>query len=189
MPVSAITSSTNGHSPGHNTSPQEAMRPQHHAQRRKHALDRYLAGDNRDHLCHQMAGSKSWRYTWKARDHPGDPSGATEEIQTSHQPCPHNTLDHRTGRHRDAANARPKRPQLWRPSHPTGPRTPRDRVCALAPHHLADSSASPKGGQIHHPLSAGRRGSEDVSTPRCRTVPPVLLLTPDVITCNRGGAM
>jgi transposase len=86
MTVSAITSRTNGNSQGQNTSQQEAMMPQHHEQRRKHALDRYLAGDKIDHICQQMACSKSWLYKWKARYQPGDPSWATERSRrpTSH---------------------------------------------------------------------------------------------------------
>ena len=49
---------------------------QHHEQHRTQAMARYLADDTIDDMCQQMAGAKSWLYTWKARYQPGDPTWA-----------------------------------------------------------------------------------------------------------------
>ena len=51
---------------------------QHHEQRRKQAMARYLADDKIDDICQQMACSKSWLYKWKARYQPGDPTWAED---------------------------------------------------------------------------------------------------------------
>jgi hypothetical protein len=52
--------------------------PPHHAQRRKHAIDRDLAGDKIDDICRQMACATSWLYKWKTRDQAGHLSWAKE---------------------------------------------------------------------------------------------------------------
>ena len=78
MTVCAITSSTHSHSQGTNAPLKEAIMPQHHEQRRKHAIDRYLAGDKIDDICRQMACSKSWLYKWKTRYQAGNLSRAKE---------------------------------------------------------------------------------------------------------------
>ena len=36
-------------------------------QRRKQAIDTYLAGDKVEDICRQLACSKSWLYKWRAR--------------------------------------------------------------------------------------------------------------------------
>ena len=51
---------------------------QHHEQRRKQAIARYLAGDKIDDICQQMTCSKSWLYKWKARYQANDPAWARE---------------------------------------------------------------------------------------------------------------
>ena len=66
-----------------NAPPKEAIMTQRHAQRRKQAIERYLAGDKIDDICRQMACSKSWLYKWKARYQPNAPSWASE---TSRRP-------------------------------------------------------------------------------------------------------
>lgn len=44
------------------------------AQRRQHAVARYLDGDKIDDICAQLACSKSWLYKWKNRYQPDDPN-------------------------------------------------------------------------------------------------------------------
>ncbi len=51
---------------------------QHHEQRRKQAIARYLADDKIDDICQQIACSKSWLYKWKARYQPDDPTWAKD---------------------------------------------------------------------------------------------------------------
>ena len=61
------------------TSPQE--------QRRKQAVDRYLAGENIEAICREMQCSTSWLYKWKNRYQPDDPGWATSRsTQPRHNP-------------------------------------------------------------------------------------------------------
>jgi transposase len=61
------------------TSPQE--------QRRKQAVDRYLAGDPIETICHEMRCAKSWLYKWKNRYQSDDPGWATSRsTQPRHNP-------------------------------------------------------------------------------------------------------
>lgn len=54
----------------------------HQEQRRKQAIDRYLADVKIDDICRQLACSKSWLYKWKERYHSGDPTWAKELSRT-----------------------------------------------------------------------------------------------------------
>ena len=56
----------------------ESMMSQHGEQRRQQAVARYLAGDQIEAICRQMACSKSWLYKWKARYLADDSSWARE---------------------------------------------------------------------------------------------------------------
>ena len=40
---------------------------QHHAQRRRQAIDHYLAEDKVEDICRHLACSKSWLYKWRKR--------------------------------------------------------------------------------------------------------------------------
>ena len=55
--------------------------PQHHEQRRRQAVARYLAGDKVEDICQQMACAKSWLYKWKTRYQADDPSWARERAR------------------------------------------------------------------------------------------------------------
>jgi len=60
-------------------------RPQE--QRRKQAVDRYLAGDKIEAICREMQCSTSWLYKWKHRYQPDDPGWATSRsTQPRHNP-------------------------------------------------------------------------------------------------------
>lgn len=45
-------------------------------QRRRQAIERYLAGDKIDAICREMHCSKSWLYKWKDRYRQDDPTWA-----------------------------------------------------------------------------------------------------------------
>jgi uncharacterized protein YjcR len=51
---------------------------QSHEQRRKQAMTQYLADVKIDHICQQLACSKSWLYKWKARYWADDPTWAKD---------------------------------------------------------------------------------------------------------------
>ena len=54
---------------------------QHKEQRRKQAIDRYLAADNVEDICRQMSCSKSWLYKWRGRYDANDPAWAQERTK------------------------------------------------------------------------------------------------------------
>jgi hypothetical protein len=47
-------------------------------QRRQQAIDTYLAEDNVEDICRQLACSKSWLYKWRDRDDAQHPAWAQE---------------------------------------------------------------------------------------------------------------
>jgi transposase-like protein len=51
---------------------------QHAEQRRHQAIDRYLAEDNVEDICRQLACSKSWLYKWRDRYDAQNPAWAQE---------------------------------------------------------------------------------------------------------------
>ena len=48
--------------------PQASLLSQHHEQRRRQAIDHYLAEDKVEDICRHLACSQSWRYKWRKRD-------------------------------------------------------------------------------------------------------------------------
>ena len=56
----------------------ETPMSQHTAQRRKQAIDQYLAADKVEDLCRQLACSKSWLYKWRNRYDANQPAWAQE---------------------------------------------------------------------------------------------------------------
>ena len=51
---------------------------QHTEQRRKQAIDQYLAADKVEDICRQLACSKSWLYKWRNRYDANNPAWAQE---------------------------------------------------------------------------------------------------------------
>ena len=51
---------------------------QHPEQRRKQAIDKYLAADKVEDICRQLACSKSWLYKWRNRYDANNPVWAQE---------------------------------------------------------------------------------------------------------------
>jgi transposase-like protein len=62
-------------------------------QRRKQAIDTYLAGDKVEDICRQLACSKSWLYKWRARYDAQNPAW-TQERSTRPKSHPAQTPEH-----------------------------------------------------------------------------------------------
>ena len=56
----------------------ETPMSQHTEQRRKQAIDKYLAADKVEDICRQLACSKSWLYKWRDRYDARNPAWAQE---------------------------------------------------------------------------------------------------------------
>ena len=56
----------------------ETPRSRHTEQRRKQAIDQYLAADKVEDICRQLACSKSWLYKWRNRYDANNPAWAQE---------------------------------------------------------------------------------------------------------------
>jgi transposase-like protein len=52
------------------------------AQRRPQAIDRSLAGAPIEDICRELAGSKSWLYTWRDRYRATDPAWSEEQSRS-----------------------------------------------------------------------------------------------------------
>jgi transposase-like protein len=57
----------------------ETPMSQHTEQRRKQAIDQYLAADKVEDICRQLACSKSWLYKWRNRYDANNPAWAQEQ--------------------------------------------------------------------------------------------------------------
>src|SRR5215467_2077141 len=73
-----MTSRTNGSLRGQHLGGTADVRPSPLEQRRQLAVQRYLAGDLIETICHEMGCSKSWLYKWKQRYQATDPTWAQE---------------------------------------------------------------------------------------------------------------
>jgi len=62
-------------------------------QRRKQAIDTYLAGDKVEDICRQLACSKSWLYKWRDRYDAQHPAW-TQERSTQPKSHPTQTPEH-----------------------------------------------------------------------------------------------
>ena len=60
----------------------ETPMSQHTEQRRKQAIDKYLAADKVEDICRQLACSKSWLYKWRERYLATDPSWSEERSRS-----------------------------------------------------------------------------------------------------------
>ena len=56
----------------------ETPMSQHTEQRRKQAIDKYLAADKVEDICRQLACSKSWLYKWRKRYDANNPAWVQE---------------------------------------------------------------------------------------------------------------
>lgn len=73
-----MTSRTNGPVRGQHLGGTADVTPSPLEQRRQLAVQRYLAGDLIETICHEMGCSKSWLYKWKQRYQATDPTWAQE---------------------------------------------------------------------------------------------------------------
>jgi transposase-like protein len=73
-----MTSRTNGPFRGQHFGSTDDVTPSLRAHRRHLAIQRYLAGDRIETICHEMGCSKSWLYKWKQRYQATDPAWAQE---------------------------------------------------------------------------------------------------------------
>ena len=73
-----MTSRTNGSLRGQHLGGTAKVTPSPLEQRRQLAVQRYLAGDLIETICHEMGCSKSWLYKWKQRYQATDPTWAQE---------------------------------------------------------------------------------------------------------------
>lgn len=74
----AMTSRTNCRSEGRNQGGPIEGPPCGLEQRRQQAVERYLAGDLIEAICHEMGCSKSWLYKWKNRYQAAEPAWSQE---------------------------------------------------------------------------------------------------------------
>ena len=68
------------------------MMSQRKEQRRKQAIDTYLAGDKVEDICRQLACAKSWLYKWRDRYDAQNPAW-TQERSTRPKSHPTQTLE------------------------------------------------------------------------------------------------
>ena len=73
-----MTSRTNRQSDGRNQEDSVDGSPAGLEQRRRQAVERYLAGDPMEAICQEMSCSKSWLYKWKKRYQVTDPAWVQE---------------------------------------------------------------------------------------------------------------
>ena len=66
---------------------------QHHEQRRRQAIDHYLAEDKVEDICRQLACAKSWLYKWRDRYDAHKPAWA-QERSTRPKSHPTQTPEH-----------------------------------------------------------------------------------------------
>src|SRR5712691_9830478 len=60
-----------------------SLMSQRQEQRRRQAIDKYLAEDNVEDICRQLACSKSWLYKWRDRYDANNPAWAQERPKRS----------------------------------------------------------------------------------------------------------
>jgi hypothetical protein len=89
----AMTSRTNGPRREQHFGSTDDVTPPLREHRRHLAIQRYLAGDRIETICHEMGCSKSWLYKWKQRYHAVDPTWAQEHSRRP-QTTPTQTPEH-----------------------------------------------------------------------------------------------
>ena len=128
--------------------PKASLMSQHHEQRRRQAIDHYLAEDKVEDICRHLACceklalqvAKALRCTQCRLG-----SGTTQKTQ---KPPDANPGTRRTGRRVPAPDIAPQRHRWWRRRYHTDAYPARYRASALPTHHVPYSTPPSQGGEI-----------------------------------------